>query len=253
MNDKISTSNSIPYAAGLDLYEDIHGRSSTYSYFNDENLMAVPPSSVLDPKKLKQVVGDSPSMNEISSSSAETSESYGCVPSNEFHIDGGDSRHVFGTLSDSHFSSNTSYSSGASKRPSMSNRTCKNTSVFANNESKISLSNIPMTTELRFSRETENLLQEPSNRTETTSNFETGPCSHDSFLKQQSFRLEHSSGGTVTIIKPKIEPIGEYCPLANLLSPSVQDTDIQVGQITGSGLHSDDEDITDDFNWDKLL
>ena len=29
---------------------------------------------------------------------------------------------------------------------------------------------------------------------------------------------------------------------------------IQVGQITGSGiLHSDDEEITDDFNWDKLI
>ncbi|XP_064119679.1 forkhead box protein J3-like [Macrobrachium nipponense] len=97
----------------------------------------------------------------------------------------------------------------------------------------------------------------------------------------------HGSGGTVTIMRrePALpqSPQGLSEPLARLLAPLtspppprqsagryVQGDDgeldvalacgldddmeaIQVGLITGSGPHSDDEEITDDFNWDKLL
>lgn len=94
----------------------------------------------------------------------------------------------------------------------------------------------------------------------------------------------HGSGGTVTIMKrePLVsspQPLSE--PLSRLLAPLsppihscgdsiappnddclegmlehtlAQDMEaIQVGLITGSGPHSDDEEITDEFNWDKLL
>lgn len=94
----------------------------------------------------------------------------------------------------------------------------------------------------------------------------------------------HGSGGTVTIMKrePAVtspQPLSE--PLSRLLAPlsppihACGDTTapanddclegmlehtlaqgmeaIQVGLITGSGPHSDDEEITDEFNWDKLL
>lgn len=94
----------------------------------------------------------------------------------------------------------------------------------------------------------------------------------------------HGSGGTVTIMKrePAVtspQPLSE--PLSRLLAPLsppihacgdatasanddclegmlehtlAQDMEaIQVGLITGSGPHSDDEEITDEFNWDKLL
>ncbi|XP_066977878.1 uncharacterized protein [Macrobrachium rosenbergii] len=97
----------------------------------------------------------------------------------------------------------------------------------------------------------------------------------------------HGSGGTVTIMRrePALpqSPQGLSEPLVRLLAPLtspppprqsgghyVQGDDgeldvalacgldddmeaIQVGLITGSGPHSDDEEITDDFNWDKLL
>lgn len=94
----------------------------------------------------------------------------------------------------------------------------------------------------------------------------------------------HGSGGTVTILRrePQVaspQPLSE--PLSRLLAPLsppihaggdavapsnddclegmlehtlAQDMEaIQVGLITGSGPHSDDEEITDEFNWDKLL
>ncbi|XP_050737165.1 forkhead box protein O3-like [Eriocheir sinensis] len=94
----------------------------------------------------------------------------------------------------------------------------------------------------------------------------------------------HGSGGTVTIMKrePSVsspQPLSE--PLSRLLAPLsppihacgdatapanddclegmlehtlAQNMEaIQVGLITGSGPHSDDEEITDEFNWDKLL
>ncbi|XP_068241843.1 uncharacterized protein [Palaemon carinicauda] len=97
----------------------------------------------------------------------------------------------------------------------------------------------------------------------------------------------HGSGGTVTIMRmePSLpqSPQGLSEPLARLLAPltsppptrqsgghgmhgddegldvalacdlSDEMEAIQVGLITGSGPHSDDEEITDDFNWDKLL
>ncbi|XP_042891829.1 forkhead box protein K1-like [Penaeus japonicus] len=96
----------------------------------------------------------------------------------------------------------------------------------------------------------------------------------------------HGSGGTVTIMRREPAPLSPRTlsePLARLLAPLTPpgqsrtsleaegpgDDDglegalvqglaedmeaIQVGLITGSGVHSDDEEITDDFNWDKLL
>ncbi|KAK7085691.1 hypothetical protein SK128_028566 [Halocaridina rubra] len=94
----------------------------------------------------------------------------------------------------------------------------------------------------------------------------------------------HGSGGTVTIMRKETQipqsPQGLSEPLARLLAPLVSPPpskmsldpdiqgddvgldaalacdlgdDIQVGLITGSGPHSDDEEISDDFNWDKIL
>lgn len=96
----------------------------------------------------------------------------------------------------------------------------------------------------------------------------------------------HGSGGTVTIMRREPAPLSPRTlsePLARLLAPLTppgqsrasleaegpaddeglegalvrglaEDMEaIQVGLITGSGVHSDDEEITDDFNWDKLL
>ena len=85
--------------------------------------------------------------------------------------------------------------------------------------------------------------------------------------------IGHGSGGTVTIVKLKQSPplsiIREQLsePLVRLMSPLTPSTEeeplmdgmlrasaaIQVGQVSGSGLHSDDEEIGDDFNWDKLI
>ncbi|KAK4289646.1 hypothetical protein Pmani_037393 [Petrolisthes manimaculis] len=114
-----------------------------------------------------------------------------------------------------------------------------------------------------------------------------------SALSQTVSAVSHGSGGTVTIMRrePVISSPPQQLsePLTRLLSPltppdhhqhqhqhhsssltscGVDDdgldsvleyglkdmrTAIQVGLITGSGPHSDDEEITDDFNWDKLL
>ena len=92
----------------------------------------------------------------------------------------------------------------------------------------------------------------------------------------------HGSGGTVTIMRREVtSPQSLSEPLSRLLAPlsppihtggattTTTNDDcldgmlehtlaqnmeaIQVGLITGSGPHSDDEEITDEFNWDKLL
>ncbi|CAL4149709.1 unnamed protein product, partial [Meganyctiphanes norvegica] len=101
---------------------------------------------------------------------------------------------------------------------------------------------------------------------------------------ESALSLSHGSGGTLTIMRrasPQPSPQQQLSePLAKLLAPMTplchhpllggasvdtsfdgsltqgitDDMDpIQVGLITGSGPHSDDEEITDDFNWDKLL
>ncbi|XP_053644427.1 forkhead box protein J3-like isoform X2 [Cherax quadricarinatus] len=105
-------------------------------------------------------------------------------------------------------------------------------------------------------------------------------------LSETVSAASHGSGGTVTIMRrePSIsspQPLSE--PLTHLLAPltppghtralhstnPTNDDDglegalvcglaenmeaIQVGLITGSGPHSDDEEITDDFNWERLL
>ncbi|XP_042229673.1 fork head transcription factor 1-like [Homarus americanus] len=105
-------------------------------------------------------------------------------------------------------------------------------------------------------------------------------------LSETVSAASHGSGGTVTIMRRErqvsspqqlSEPL--TCLLAPLTPPGqsrnvlytnataeddgldgalvcglAEDMEaIQVGLITGSGPHSDDEEITDDFNWDKLL
>ncbi|XP_071512504.1 uncharacterized protein [Panulirus ornatus] len=105
-------------------------------------------------------------------------------------------------------------------------------------------------------------------------------------LSQTVSAASHGSGGTVTIMRrdpPVTSPQHLSEPLTRLLAPltppgqtrtgleadGTGDDDgldgalacglaedmeaIQVGLITGSGPQSDDEEITDDFNWDKLL
>lgn len=94
----------------------------------------------------------------------------------------------------------------------------------------------------------------------------------------EALSASHGSGGTVTIRKISRENSSKSLdisdPLAKLfesMSPPqssqmylntktsksldslLDPTSVQVDLISGSGTHSDDEEITDDFNWDRLL
>ena len=92
------------------------------------------------------------------------------------------------------------------------------------------------------------------------SNVSTEDGIHVSALSE-ALSASHGSGGTVTIRKVPQETNhsgllpGMTDPLAKLMDNMSPPPEIQVGLVSGSGgtPHSDDEEITNDFNWDTLL
>ncbi|KAF2364822.1 Fork head domain [Trinorchestia longiramus] len=248
--------------------EMCHGQPASDALGSDESLLAVPPSAVFNPLTNFSVIDRKKSAVTITNATTSASDMSYTLMSDLSHENYDQSQS--GSVSDL----NQAYqNSGHVSASSLSAFQCVD--LFLNRSDGCIITS------------SESLAPQPIQSIASCSTSVSPSVNYmTSIVTSQSVKSEtdaneseseilntigHGSGGTVTIIKRKPERSNQHLsqPLVKLLSPltppyederttdtSTKDTDTsncQEGAFTGCLPPSDDEEITDDFNWDKLI